>query len=675
MKTIEDYIARLPNPIKRTESGVIIPEQFLLSESAYLSYQMYLANIYSHSSFSKNEINSLKLPDRMSATEVASRIRVPMKSNVLDRIDLAITPYLRDPISLIGDEAVHWIYVIAPTQSGKTVILQVAVADTIDQNPGTLLYIYPDENNGKAAMEEKLIEMIKETPFLYKHVVQPEKSNLSTKKIKLDNMTIWPAWSGSLGTLSSKPAKVIILDEIRLMKLVIGKESNAIKLASDRVTTFEAFGQAQAIGVTTPSVKGDLMYQQTLIPDIRILHRMLKCQNCDKYWRPIFSKHVRRDKGTDEAILLCPHCHNRQVEGEFKKQLNFKSKYGVPKIHSGEKEIPDLEHFKRRKMLFWYESISSPFRSIERIRREYEETFGKIEDYKNFIQCWCAQFWEDDISKVNDKVLRDRKLIGHIKGKVPFGTKYLTAGVDVQDSGFYVVVSAWTHDKSCYIVDQFHIECSIEGASWIKTRSILERRLNTRKWDGWMVAAWTIDIADGDRSDEIIAATSEMDRCYRIRGSSSNTQVTNIQYMKDLDYYRVKAYPYLNESDLLAITDKFILPEDVDEDFIHQFSNARKIREQHPKTGEDIITWKKSGQNDYRMAFVYSMESLDFIIEGDYTLRDMMERDGYLNNPAILIRVDGDESTNPRSSSLGGNSNEVDGGYVEIEDDGYWDEM
>jgi len=675
------YASQVPDPITRMSNGDIDPDQFMLDEYTYSRYQLDLQNNYANSTFSPAELAALELPERMPAVDVAARIRIPMKSNVMDRIDLSMTPYLIDPISLIGDESVQWIYVIAPTQSGKTVILQVAVADTIDQNPGTLLYIYPDENNGKAAMEEKLIGMIRETPFLYKHVVMPEKINLSTKKIRLDNMTIWPAWSGSLGTLSSKPAKIIILDEIRLMKLSIGKESNAIKLASDRVTTFEAFGQAQAIGVTTPSVKGDLMYQQTLIPGIQILHRMLKCQSCDRYWRPVFHKHMRRDKGSGKfaPILLCPYCHNKQEEGKHKRDLNKGSGYGIPKIHKGLKELPPLAHLKKKKMLFWFESISSPFRSLERICIEYEETFGKIEDYKNFFQCWCAEFWEDDISKLSEKKLKDRIQIGFMKGTVPKGTKFLTGGVDVQDVGFYVTILAHGADRKTDLVDQYLVECHKDTSNWQKTKDILEVKINTRKWDGWMLAAWTIDVADGDRYHEVMDATSEMNRCFRIRGTNSIKQVTNIKYNKELDHYQVKAYPYLEETDTLCISENFTLPEDVEQDFLTQFPNARKIREEHPKTGESIITWKKTGQNDYRMSTVYAMESLDFTLEeGGYNLRDMKGREDYKNNPAILIRIDGDESTNPDATRPGGKSNETDDDWEESEEDdttNYWQDI
>ena len=119
--------------------------------------------------FSEDEIQILYLPERIPAEEVAKKIRLPIKANFSERIDLDLTPYLKLPISLIGKPGVISIFIIAPTQSGKTVFLQVFVADAILQDPATLMYVLPDETSGKKALNDKVIEMIKNTPELFAH--------------------------------------------------------------------------------------------------------------------------------------------------------------------------------------------------------------------------------------------------------------------------------------------------------------------------------------------------------------------------------------------------------------------------------------------------------------------------------------------------------------------------
>ena len=171
---------------------------------------------------SSEELSCLILPKRVPAKTIAERIRLPLRGNILDRIDLTLTPYLLEPMGYIGDSEVEWIGVFAPTQSGKSVLLQVAVADCIDQDPGPLFYLLPDETSGKKQIKEKIIAMIDKSEFLTQHKTD-RKFDISQKEIALDNMTITTGWAGSLGRMSSTPYKRVVLDEVRLMKLAVGE--------------------------------------------------------------------------------------------------------------------------------------------------------------------------------------------------------------------------------------------------------------------------------------------------------------------------------------------------------------------------------------------------------------------------------------------------------------------
>ena len=51
---------------------------------------------------SKDELSIIRLPERIPAEEVVKHINISGTANVLDHIDLDMTPYLKLPISLIG---------------------------------------------------------------------------------------------------------------------------------------------------------------------------------------------------------------------------------------------------------------------------------------------------------------------------------------------------------------------------------------------------------------------------------------------------------------------------------------------------------------------------------------------------------------------------------------------
>ncbi|MHA1790286.1 MAG: terminase gpA endonuclease subunit [Candidatus Helarchaeota archaeon] len=586
---------------------------------------------------SKKELKALKIPKRFSTVDLAEKIRIPLKSNAFPKINLKMTPYLIDPIKLIADPNIEWLFMIAPTQSGKTVLLQIVVADCIAQNPGTLLYIYPDENNGKIALQEKVIAMIRETSFLMEHTVPPLKVNLSTKKILLDNMTIYPGWSGSLGTLSSKAAKIIILDEIRLMKKTIGKESNAIQLADDRLTTFKDTGNAQAYGVSTPAVKGDLLYNQMLVKGTIVLYWHIKCPYCEKYFIPLFFN-MLKDSPDGEAIFKCPICKEKIKDDKYKIELNKNGAYGLKGKHGhfGKKVIPNVKELTRgfSRIVFRFSSMSSPFRSFQTILNKYYQTKDNIDDYKNFWQCWLAEFWEDDISQSSEISLRERINHSMKKGKVPTGTKFLTGGVDVGDAGFYVTIWAWGTSFK-HLVDSYFINCHKDSTDYKHTKKILKLKLVNKKWDNWKLACWAIDIADGDRSVELRNALDEFENCYKIIGATDK-QVVNVIYKSKLDYYSIKRAPYLEQTDTMCKDESVTIYDSPEQTFFTQFVNTRKIKLEHPKTGELIITWKKCGQDDYRAATTYAWECLDILFNNsDLTLRDLLDDEKFEYNPVI----------------------------------------
>jgi phage terminase large subunit GpA-like protein len=574
--------------------------------------------------YSREEIAELYLPERLSALEVIKKIRLNPNSNILGSIDIEMTPYLMAPVSLIGKNHVEWIFMLAPTQSGKTVFLQAAVADAIDQDPGTLLYVLPDEKLAKKMIKEKLIDMIRYTKEFKKKIIK-----LSFSKIDLNNMTIYPAWSGSLGSLSSIPCKKVVLDEIRLMKLEVGEESNAIKLANDRVTTYRAFGLAQGYGVSTPSCEGDLLYQQTIVPGTLVLRWHVRCENCNHAQVLDFFSQVFLKDG--KAVCKCSACGHLFDESNNKKKMNATGFYAP----FGSQEPFDLTKTPKR-VFFWFDSMVSPFRSFQAIYDEWITTRDKIHDYKNFIQCWLARFWINDISKTSVANLRNLK-VDFPTGLVPDWTRVIMAGVDTQDNGFFVTVRAFGDQRRTRVVTSFFIEHSMHIATGESIHELFKAQIedavySTARGDKWKIAMWAIDTG-GHRTKQVYEACDLCERVVKVKGSTPLQSVT-IKYNSDINLYLVRTYEYLEETELLSELggSLYELPSNISEDFLYQWCNIRKVKERNKKTGDEKTIWKKVGQCDYRFADIHSFICLD--IETDFgTFRTELEKDGFSYNP------------------------------------------
>lgn len=550
-----------------------------------------------------------------------------------------LTPYLRDPISFIGDTRVKWLMAIAPTQSGKTVLLQIAVADAIEQDPGNFLYVLPDEKMGRKHMQEKIIRVIEETPMLQKHTTGKVR-DMSKQGIQLDNMTIYPGWAGSLGSMSSFPMKRAALDEVRLMKLEIGAESNAIQLTEDRLTTYLDMGIGQGYMVSTPSIEGDLLHNQLDVKNTAVYFWQVPCPECGEYQALSFFTHVKFIRKEERAACICPQCGG-EFTGDDKKQswnnqgmyvrrvLNDAGKWVDTPVVNG---VPEREFKVKERMVFWWDSLVSPFRSTHRIWGKYIETKDKLHDYKNFVQCWLATFWVEDVSKTSAVKLRER-CAPYEKRIVHPMVKVVTTGIDTQDNGFCVCVRGFGEDGFTCLIDEFFIESDMATANVSDIVRLFKQNIFNSVYVGegvkWMSSFCAIDTG-GHRTRELYSVASEFPHLLMIKGQ--NTQNTRISYNKDKDLYLVRTYEYLDETENKADSKTYLLPQNVSKDYLTQFCNIRKVREVNKKTGETKIIWKKTGRCDYRMADVHCWICLD-IPTDQGILRHEIDKPDFTLNP------------------------------------------
>lgn len=572
------------------------------------------------------------LPKRISATEVAEKIRLPLRGNILERIDLSLTPYLNEPLSYIGDSEVEWLGIFAPTQSGKSVFLQVAVADAIDQDPGPLFYLLPDETSGKKQVREKIIAMIDNSEFLTQHKTN-RKFDVSQKEIILDNMSITTGWAGSLGRMSSTPYKRVVLDEVRLMKLSVGEESNAIKFAGDRLTTYLDMGIGQGYMVSSPSVEGDLLHQQLSVHGTTVLFWHVPCPSCGEYQELDFFKNVKFDKTTKHLACVCKFCGGEFPDTDKKRAWNNKGVYAPKNAKINLDGTLQEPYRKTKRMFFHWSSLESPFRDFKRIWNEYLQTKDKLQDYKNFVQCWLAQFWIDDISKTSVIKLNERQLAYSTKD-VPDGVRIIFAGIDTQDDGFYVTVRGFGSDKTTWLIDAFFIACDIHTTDFkdfvsLWDRDIFSRVYSTIENTKWRVALTAIDTG-GHRTTELYKAAAHFPNLILVKGK--DTQNSTYMYNKDLNLYLVRTCEYLDETEERCQSTSFFLPNDVEQTYKNQFCNVRKQLKVNRTTGEKTIKWVKIGQCDYRFADIHTFILLD-IPTSKGVIRSELEKPDFCWNP------------------------------------------
>lgn len=520
--------------------------------------------------------------------------------------------------------------------------LLCSIADAIEQDPGPGLYLLPDKPSGVKQVRDRIVPMLKNTPSLARFLTGKEK-DLQIESLNMTHMQIYLGWGGSLSSMSSNPMKRVWIDEARLLPLTIGNESNAIKLASDRLTTYTNLGLGQGYIVSSPSVEGDLLHHQLTVPGTTVLWWHTKCPSCGKY-QLLTMKNLRRDITAKRGFCVCLHCNNEIPDINQKRDWNKHGIYAARNSIIYENgAIADASALSDSpltdRMVFRWNSFVSPFRTFNLIQREYEQTKDKLHDYRNFFQCWLAEFWVDDISKTSSLKLIE-KVKDYSRGDVPSFVKVITAGIDSQDDGFYVEFRGFGSGKMTALIDHVYIPCrlntmAIEEIAQIFKREIFERVFMGANNERWGISLCAID-SGGHRTQEIYALCRYFDKLIAVHGR--NSQNTTIIYSKEHNLYAVRTSEYLSETEEKCESDVlWWIPTGCEQDYFTQYCNVRKIRKRNKTTGNEVIDWKKVGQCDYRYASIHTFICLD-IRTPLGTIRHELEKESFILNPYRTFR-------------------------------------
>jgi phage terminase large subunit GpA-like protein len=614
--------------------------------------------------YSCKELDALSINQPMNPVEFVKKIRLGTKANIESQIDLTLTPYIKKPIETLQDYRVEMIVVIAPTQSAKTVVAQVCVAWSIDQDPGPMLYVLPDEDTAKRAIDEKLIGMIDATPCLKNRVKSVKK--ISKEGLKLDSMEIYPAWSNSLASLSAFPKKRVVWDEGRLFKLSVGKESNAIKLGEDRMTTYKNLGIGQGLMVSSPSVEGDLLHQQIAVPGTVELFWYVPCPACGRYQKLDFFTNLKKIENSDTVVCKCRFtgCDGIFSDRDMKREWNNKGVYAPFDPSNPEAVIIDNDGtlevpvpFSKR-LVFRWDSMVSPFRSFKRIWDEYCATKDHLGDYKNFVQAWLAQFWKEGISKNNVESIKLRKSSYSI-GNVPKGVKVLCGGIDTQDDSIFFTIYGFGNNKQVWLIDEGQILCDMHTTNAEDLKDIIITGIvnnvyigeeDGRQWS-FVICAWD---SGGHRTKEVYEVTRKVRQIVAIKGRNQLNR--SVVYSEKETHYNIRTEEYLNETESIAQTESFHVPHNVSPQFLQQFGAQAKLKKEHPRTGKVTFEWVSKGADHLRLASAYAFSCLDIPIANIGTLRRRLNDLNFELNPrrsqARYVRDTGDERQQQQKRTL-----------------------
>lgn len=565
---------------------------------------------YSVAEYQKEAMRQLQPPENLTVSEWAEKYRM------LDSKTSAMpgpwrnekTPYLKE----IMDEFINYdteeIIFCKPSQVGGTEAMQNMLGYVIQQDPSPTLIVYPTDTLAESISKNRLEPMIRASKPLRKLYNENESSKL---ELQFDGMYLSLNGANSPSALASKAIKYLFLDEVDKYPGASKKEADPIRLARERTKTFT--NQRKIYMTSTPTLQTGHIWQALQGADIE-KHYFVPCPHCGEYIELKFSNlrfpsgdDLDNSERADMAVYVCQECGCKITDQDRDNMIRY-----------GEWREVRRNTKASKKVAFWINTLYSPFVRFSEIVKEFLDSKDSPDLLQNFVNSWLAEPWEDTKLKTDADMVMERQT-DLPQLVVPSWARYLTAGVDVQETCLYWTIRAW----GPYITSQ-NIAHG-QALSFQDIESTMNTPYLTESGEQVIVSLCLIDSGyDADSTYDFCATNSEW--AMPVKGAS-NPMMSHFKTSK-INKVDSKAY---GMNLVLVDGDKYkdmiasrmrkdngkgawMVYEGCDREYAEQVTSEHKVNE---KSGSRIVQrWRPKHShidNHYLDCEVYSLAAADIL--------------------------------------------------------------
>lgn len=367
------------------------------------------------------------------------------------RFSTAMTPYMREPLESFADVDVSEIAMVFGTQTGKTTLLQMGTAWRVVNRPQPVVWVMPNEALARSFSEVRWQPIVEESPVLKSQI---DKNRHAFKHLQqtFDQCVLNFVGSNSPSSLSSRPAGLLLLDEVDKLAGESTKEADAVALAQNRTKTF---ANSLTVKVSTPTTSEGQIWKAFLSGDQR--YYMVPCPHCRHMQRLQWP----RVRWSDDAKLEDGKTWNLE---RVKETARYYCESCEQPISSGQK----MEMIRRgewratnpgapmNRRSYHLNSLYAPWRSCDfgELAAQFLTAKAGLLGLMDFIQSQLAEPWEESMNEeervipFGEYALRDTLKDGEVR----------MMGVDVQMDHYWFVCRAFARDGSSRLVDEGRLQ-------------------------------------------------------------------------------------------------------------------------------------------------------------------------------------------------------------------------
>jgi len=325
------------------------------------------------------------------------------------KLDLSTSPWLLAPLEDVLNPKVTTVIKIMAVRVGKSMSDEATIPFWLSQAVGPILRIHQDDESASAAVETKLLPMLRGIDCIAP--LLPQKKGIKKGLINLPNTFI--RYAGDKESVAhSIGVRYLILDEAHMY--------DAGMIEKFIARTIDFAGRRKIIISSTPNETGSELEKYYLSGKVFEWH--WKCANCERYqpywwsrqradnsyagfnWDTILlpdGEHTDIAKSAKTTWLECYHCRHQICDNlENRRKLNDNGKYICIK-NDGDATIHSYTC-----PLFVNINLPFEFFTTEYLKAKRQKQLGLDEDMRTFITGKLARFYKSEQLSDDSKIMR-----------------------------------------------------------------------------------------------------------------------------------------------------------------------------------------------------------------------------------------------------------------------------
>jgi phage terminase large subunit GpA-like protein len=384
----------------------------------------------------------------------AAHLIVPDGPRAASAWDMSLTPYIREPLDMLGPESpVNEIAAMKSAQGGFTLLLIALLGHTIDRNPCRAMIIQPTDAALSKFNREKLGPAIRASAVLRKKVAtqtsrSAEGSTTYSKRFSGGSLTL--AIATSAADLRSDTIKILLRDEIDQYPDDLDGQGDPLEMSDGRQMAFLASADWKKADISTPTIKGaSKIERRYLAGDQRRWH--VPCPNCEELFVFEFGPNFRFSMEFPHRAYYVAPCCGGIVEPH--------QKIGLVRAGRWIARAPRPGAFPS----YHFDALSSPFVPWDEVAKAFVAAGDDPEKLKTFRNLWLGLPYEMRGDAPDHVRLLERREDGPPRGHVPARGILLVAAADVQMRGIWCEILAIAPNRESWVVDAFYCDGSTEA--------------------------------------------------------------------------------------------------------------------------------------------------------------------------------------------------------------------